>query len=256
MLGKKLRMNRIFKEDGNALIVAMDHGAFAPFLGLEEPEKIIKEVVDGGADAILINYGLANQFAQEIKGRVSLILRLDGGSTVIGESAISQLFKVEDAVRIGADAVICMGYIGSKMENNSLKNLANIAVNCEKFGIPLLAEMIPTKKEPDVRDIKLAARVGAELGADVIKTIFMGTKETYKEVVENCFVPIVILGGKKIGNEDKLLGMIEEAIESGVRGVCMGRNIWQSREPKKLMGKIVNIIHAGLVKKQLRISHS
>ncbi len=243
MKGKKLRMRRIFEEDGNTLILAMDHGAFMPAPGLERPGKVIREVIEGGANAILTTFGLANRFAEEIAGKAGLILRLDGGSTVFGRGGVSQLFKVEDAIKAGADAVACMGYIGSKLEMASLKNLANVASECERFGVPLLAEMIPMKKDLKVADVKLAARVGAEMGADFVKTIFMRTRERYKEVVENCFVPIVVLGGEKMKNEEELLEMVKEAMESGVRGVCLGRNIWQNKDPKRITEKIATIVH-------------
>lgn len=244
MLGKKLRMSRIFRKDGKTLIVAMDHGAAMPVPGLEKPGKIIRDVIDGGADAIVTSYGLADRFGEEIAGRASLILRLDGGSSAFGKTGFTQLFKVEDAVQIGADAVLCMGFVGSEIKKDSFlrKNLGDITRECKRFGIPLLAEMLLKKKDLKITDIKLCTRIGAEMGADFVKAPFVGTRETYKEVVENCFVPIVILGGEKTGSESKLLEIIEEALESGVRGVCIGRNIWQSEDPKGLTKKIADLL--------------
>lgn len=115
---KTHRWNRIFGEDGKSLIFAMDHAAaFGLMEGLERPGQVIRKVREGGADAILTTYGISTRFADEI-GAMGLILRVDGGSTLLAEQRgpMRLVYDVYDALRIGADAVGAMGMPGSRFE--------------------------------------------------------------------------------------------------------------------------------------------
>ena len=102
---KTRRMNHIFKEDGKALIVAMDHGTFngaAP--GLEHPGETLQQIAEGGADAVLCNFGVARKFAKEL-APLGYIARLDLPPTYMGQGHDSRLvFDAEYALRMGADA--------------------------------------------------------------------------------------------------------------------------------------------------------
>ena len=104
---KTRRMNHIFKEDGKALIVAMDHGTFngaAP--GLEHPGETLQQIAEGGADAVLCNFGVARKFAKEL-APLGYIARLDLPPTYMGQGHDSRLvFDAEYALRMGADAVM------------------------------------------------------------------------------------------------------------------------------------------------------
>lgn len=246
--GKIRRLARIFGQDRRALIVAMDHGsAFGVAPGLENPGDVIRAVVEGGADAILATHGLATRYAEEI-GPAGLILRVDR-ATGGREGAARLLYGVEDALRIGAEAIACMGFPGSPLEHDTLENLARLAAECEAFGLPLMAEMLPRGFEGGegsrtVEAIRSAARIGAELGADFIKTQYTGTLDGFRAVVEACYVPVVVLGGAKMESEVDLLRMARESIDAGGAGVAMGRNIWGSRNPGNITRALAAIIHA------------
>ena len=243
---KKVRMSRILREDGKALVVAMDHGSFMPVPGFEKPKKSLKLILDGGADAIMTTFGIVQLYGDMIAEKAGLILRLDGGTTILGPKPenICQLFSVEDALKMGADGVICMGYVGSDRENETMRYLSRISGACKNWGIPLLAEMLlKGKDETSVSGIKLATRVGAELGADFIKARYTGDPKTFREITDNCFVPILILGGPKMKNDEDVLTTVKGAMEGGASGVCMGRNVWQHKNPKKITSAIAKIIH-------------
>ncbi len=115
-----------------------------------------------------------------------------------------------------------------------LQGLGYVAGKCDEWGIPLLAMMYPRGKkvrsEYDVDVVKHAARIGAELGADIVKTNYTGSPETFKEVVEGCPVPVIIAGGPKMDSEKELLEMIEGSLEAGGKGVAIGRNVFQSQD--------------------------
>ena len=151
--GKNLRLGRIFQSDANSLIVPMDHGmGDGPIKGIEKPQETLTKVISGGADAVLTTFGIAVKFHDLLKRRVGLILRLDSGETTSWKDPTTRKewnrpYSVEDAVRMGADGVVVMGYIGTPSESETLKNLAVTAGECYQWGMPLLAEMLIFKSD-------------------------------------------------------------------------------------------------------------
>ena len=244
------RFERLFCSDGKIVIVALDHGLGLPVLpALNNTGELLKKVADGGADAVLTSFGVAQRYEREMRG-MKLILRLDGGSSMLPKNPSgSRLYTVEDAVRLGADAVVCMGFPGASNEKESLQNLAWYASEAQKWGIPLVAEMLPGGFEGtlpmSVDNIKWAARLGAESGAHVIKTAYAGSAEEYSAVVKGSFVPVVILGGAASKDLMGLVQVVEQAMESGVAGVAIGRNVWNNKSPEKVTRALVDLVHNG-----------
>ena len=250
MPNKTHRKNHIFREDKKTFIMAMDHGnMFNVLPAMKYPGKIINEVARAGADAFLSTVGLAEKFADEFNGK-GIILRLDGSCSYLGSKSkpLQTVVKVEDALRLGADAVISMGFPGSKWEDQILADLSRNILDANKWGMPVVAEMLPRGFEggEDSRtpeNITFACRMGAEMGADIIKTEYTGSQETFKELCESVYVPVVILGGSKKVSEEKLLTEIKEALEVGGAGIAMGRNIWGHEDPARYAGAIAKLIH-------------
>jgi DhnA family fructose-bisphosphate aldolase class Ia len=138
-----------------------------------------------------------------------------------------------------------------KKENDALHNLGLVARECEKLGVPLIAEMVPVKGDRisnpyDAEIVSLGARVGAELGADIIKTHFTGSEGTFRKVVESCPIPIVVAGGPKMKTERRVLEVVEKAVNAGAVGVAFGRNIWQHENPEAMTRAIRKIVHEGV----------
>ncbi len=250
MSTKTHRMNHLFREDRKVFIMAMDHGnMFNVLPAMKEPGKIISEVARAGADAFLSTVGLAAKFADKFHGR-GIILRLDGSCSFLGSKSkpLQTVVKVEDALRLGADAVISMGFPGSKWEDQILNDLSRNILDADQWGVPVVAEMLPRGFEggEDSRtpeNITFACRMGAEMGADVIKTEYTGSQETFHELCESVYVPVVILGGSKKVSEEKLLAEIKDSIDAGGAGVAMGRNIWGHEDPARYAGAIAKMIH-------------
>lgn len=241
------RLNRIFRPDGRALIVAMDHGLIdGPCKGLEQPAETIQKIVEGGADAVLTSYGLARRFAKEL-APLGLILRSDGAVTKIGDKDNSTpiFFDVEEALRLGADAMAVSGYPGSPREIASLENIAIAVRNAHSWGVAVLAEMVPGGFDsgPEFRtleNIALGARLGVELGADIIKTPYC---DNFDKVTGAVYAPVVILGGSKRGKEHDMLAEIKKAVDSGAAGVAIGRNIFQADDPRRMTAAVAAILH-------------
>jgi DhnA family fructose-bisphosphate aldolase class Ia len=243
----KRRLAHIFRDDGRALIVAMDHGSQGPMPGLENPRQILENVVAGGADAILTSLGVATTFGRAIE-RCGLILRIDGGSGFgTADVSVWQRYPVSDAVAIGADAVGCMGLVGWPCEAANMQYMNRLASQCLKTGMPLMVEVLPyseTAPGPDlVAGIAKGVRAFAEFGADFIKAQYTGSPSTFRQVVEATYVPVVILGGPKACSDLDLLTMTYDAVGSGAAGVAFGRNIWQHRAPGKLVRALKAVIH-------------
>ena len=248
------RMNRIFRpgrdsQPGRALIVAMDHGLLdGPCQGLEDPGQTIAKAVEGGADAILTSYGVARRFAREL-APIGLILRVDGGSTSLGTSGGpgALFYGVEEALRLGADAVGVTAFPGSPQEMETLESLASIISKAHAWGLPVMAEMVPGgfDSAPEYRtqaSISLSSRVAAELGADFVKTPYTAG---FAAVTGTCYVPVVILGGAKRGNERDMLVDIKAAMDAGGAGVAIGRNIFQADDPAAMTAAVAAILHDG-----------
>lgn len=241
------RLHHIFQPDGRALIVAFDHGLIdGPAKGMEQPATTLAEIVAGGADAILTSFGVATRFAKEIAS-LGLILRLDGGGTKLGVMGGSsgQFYTIEDALRLGADAVAVSAFPGSAKEEATLKVLAEVIGQAHAWGLPVMAEMVPGGFDsgPEFRtaeSIAISARVAAELGADWVKIPYA---DGFERVTSTCYVPAVLLGGAKKGSERQMLETIKAALAAGAAGVAVGRNIFQADDPARMTAAIANLIH-------------
>ncbi len=249
-MNEKRRMANIFSDDGNSLMVPMDHAILeGPMPGLVDPGETLRSIIRGGADAVLTTMGVAQHFQKELRG-AGLLLRIDGGVTSYGDlGKIGPIYTIDDALRIGADGVAAMGFPGHPNEATILGYLAKIIGQAKAWWMPVMAEMLPCDPkmcDGDLgRQIAAVARIGAELGADFIKTMYTGDTKSFRKVVEGCYVPVLVLGGPKMDSDEAVFSMVKSAMDAGGRGVAMGRNIWQHDNPEKFVRALSAIIHAG-----------
>lgn len=258
-MGKEIRMTRLFKAK-RMVLVTMDHGICVnPMKEISDPKTVVRKIVEGGADAILLTPGIARLAYDELLGsQTSLMLRIDGTVTSIGPDLTNDelIYSVEGALRMGADAVATFGVIGVAREAQLSHKLGEMNEKCEIWGIPMMTEMVPAEvlehqfadrakrlwpSDPEV--VKYSARVAAELGADIVKGYYTGSPETFKEVIEYCPVPYVVLGGPGSNDPEVLLKFVREAMDCGAAGVSMGRNVWSYQNPTALTRAICRIVH-------------
>lgn len=246
------RMNHIFQPDGKTFIMAMDHGSnFNVLPAMKDPKNLIRDIATAGADAFLSTVGMADKFAESFLGK-GIILRIDGGVSFLGDRSkpMQIVATAEDALRLGADSVITMGFPGSVFENEVLSNLSRVVMDCHKWGLPVTSEALPRgfEKADDSRtpeNITFACRQSAELGADIVKTNYTGDQDSFHELCESVYAPVVILGGAKKVPEEQLLGEIKDALDAGAAGIAMGRNIWGHENPARYASAIAKLIHEG-----------
>lgn len=279
--GKKLRLRRLFSR-GRALVVPIDHGmTLGPVQGLEDAPGIVRTIASGPADGLLVSAGLVQHVVGEL-GTLFVAVRIDGAGTALGPpvDTLLPVTRVPTLVKMGADACCSFTLVGHSGEARSLQALGEIATQCCEWGLPLIAEILPySVMEYHLRgetvgrsgnvaaesnaaahdslgtvpsrdcikqaDIKVACRVAAEYGADVVKTHYTGTVEGFREVVRTCPVPILVAGGPKTQTPEDFLHMVGEALQAGAAGVCMGRNVWQHPEPSRMMAVLGAMVHDG-----------
>ena len=253
-VGKAIRMERIFNRNTRkSIVVPMDHGVSAgPLAGLENMAKAVDEVAEGGANAVLGHKGLVRSGHRQSGRDVGLILHLSsstGLSPTPNHKALTA--SVEDAIRHGADGVSLHLNLGDANEADMLRDFGRVARDAERWGMPLLAMIygrgphIPNSRDPEV--IAHCARVGAELGADIVKVPYTGDTASFVHVVASCCgVPVLIAGGPKSDETEDFLRMVSDAMKAGASGLSVGRNIFQHKSPRRLVAALTCIVHAGL----------
>ncbi|MEM2839519.1 MAG: 2-amino-3,7-dideoxy-D-threo-hept-6-ulosonate synthase [Thermoplasmata archaeon] len=249
MNGKALRMRRILDvKSGKTVIVPMDHGvSLGPVKGISTITDSIRKVGLGGATCIVVHKGIASKLTKDVMGNMGLILHVSASTSLWNEPNRKAIVSsVMDAVKIGADAVSIHVNLGGKYENEMLAQMGDISSQCIEMGMPLLAMMYPrgenVKSQFDVEAVKNCARVGAELGADIVKTNYTGDVDSFSEVVKGCHVPVVIAGGPKMDSEEALLKMVREAMEAGAAGISIGRNVFQHEDITGITKKLAEIV--------------
>ena len=233
------RVSRIMK-DGRTVMLAVDHGYFqGPTTGLENPRKTITPLLPY-ADSLMLTRGVLRTSVDSDR-TVPIVLRVSGGTSILKElSNEAVTTSVEEAVRLNASAVAVSVFVGSDNEKQTLKNLADLVDEGERYGMPVLAvTAVGREMNRDSRYLALACRIAAELGASIVKTYYC---EEFQKVVEACPVPVVIAGGKKLP-EREALQLAHDAVRDGAVGVDMGRNIFQSNNPVGMIKAVRTIVH-------------
>jgi len=241
--GLQNRISHIIKpNDNRALMLAVDHGYFlGPTEKLEVPRKTTAPLLKY-CDSIMLTRGV-QRTSIDPKSSVPIVLRVSGGSSIIGEDLSNEQITVsiKDAIRLNASALAMSIFVGSKYEQQTIVNLGRLVNEAEEYGIPVLAVTAVGKEigQKDARYLSLACRIAAEQGAHIVKTYYC---EDFDNVTESCPVPIIVAGGKKIAERDAL-ELTYNSIEHGAAGVDMGRNIWQSENPIPMIRAVRSIVH-------------
>lgn len=247
--GMKNRLSRIFNpQTGRTVMFAIDHGYFqGPTTGLERIDLKIVPLMSY-CDAIMLTRGILRTCVPPTLTK-PVVMRCSGGPSILKELSDEHLaVDIEDAIRMNVAAVTLQVFIGGQFESRSVHNLTKLVDMGMRYGIPTMAVTAVGKDMVrDARYFRLACRICAELGANIIKTYYVA--EGFETVTASCPVPIVMAGGKKIPELDALT-MAYNAIQQGAAGVDMGRNIFQSDAPKAMMQAVHKVVHENLKPKE------
>ncbi len=241
---KKRRLSQIIANDGHALMLAIDHGYFMGAThGMEKPKDAIKGLVPH-IDSLMLTSGVLRTDVEPDFGK-GIVLRASGGNTILDEDIDNEelILSAKDAVKMNASAVAVSIFVGAKHSHQTILNLSNMVSQASKYDLPVLGVTAVGKALSDKKDkryLSHASRLGAELGADIIKTYYC---DGFEEVVAKCTAPIVVAGGPKLDTYEDVLNLCYNAINDGAIGVDMGRNIWQSDYPEAIIQGVRAIIH-------------
>jgi fructose-bisphosphate aldolase / 2-amino-3,7-dideoxy-D-threo-hept-6-ulosonate synthase len=230
----------VLAADGRALIVAIDHPLYSwPCPGLEDRAAVLRAVSAAGADAVICSYGTLRDL-REAFGEAAPIMKLDvtnvstDGSYPVSEYAVA--YRVEDAVRLRATAVLTYVQLGTPFELDALRAAAQVAAHADEAGLAYVCEITGPAA------IAAAARTAAELGAHVVKTTMPDPPEAMAEVA-GCGVPVVLAGGDFEPDDDLMLDLVRRALAAGAAGVAHGRNVWGRRDPGAAVVALRALVH-------------
>lgn len=216
--------------------------------GLEDIAKVVKHVVSGGADAVVLQPGALKSVYREIAGRVGVIVRATLASIFNRKRYIyeAQTLSVRDAIRLGADAVIASLYIGGEHEFQSIEVVGRLCSEADRWGVPCIVESFPSldrfESVDDPSCIDKVVRIATELGADMIKVYLPKDPEVMKKTAYCARAPLVLAGGEATTPMD-VLTLAKLAVDSGLAGVCFGRKVFRYRDPAKIVKALSLIVH-------------
>ncbi len=243
-------LSKFFQADGKTVILPIDHGTVIPVQGLDRPGEVIESVRDS-VDGFVVNLGVAQVCTSELEGK-GVCLRTDGYKpTYPGnpDKGSYKLFTAEDADAVGAHAMMNMCYLHHPREAENFQDCASIITEGRDYGIPVILESLPFSiGRPDdytVENIGFAVRLAAELGANVVKTAYPtnGSVEAFRAIIDAALVPVIVLGGAAMGDDEALLSMVRNSMDAGARGVAVGRNVWQHANPNAVAAALNAIVH-------------
>ncbi len=259
--GKQIRLSRIWKHK-RAVIIPYDHAAYSgPAEGIEDLQRLTERIAKTQADAVLVNPGALKSIAP-VLGGLGVILRLDGGFTKFSSapSDYRTMCSIESAITLGADAGIVFTFVGTENETNSLERLGRTAADADRHGFPLIAEILPPSllnnhfgstmfgKRDSASDVFAetlsVVRIGAEAGADVIKTRYTGDVDQFREIVRQCGVRVIVAGGPNLnGTDEQLLQLAYDCVQADAAGIIFGRNVWQHPKMEQIIAALCTIVH-------------
>ena len=248
MIGKSRRLSRLLAgEQHRCLLSPLDHGGWlGPVQGIDRPQAIVEAVVKGGANALLISPGFYRAVAPCIPVSVGIVLRisLTAGLSTEGTQE-TPIASLDTALRMDADAIAVSVFFGRAGDIDIYRWLAKLTEASQAYDMPVVAEMMPPMADfYDATAIAHAARIGMELGADIIKTNYCGDIEAFRQVVAAVPVPIIVAGGPSEGADGSTLSVARDAIKAGAAGVAFGRRVWQAADPEGVTRQLKEVIFA------------
>jgi len=251
--GKHIRLNRLIQAETNTcLIVAIDHGMTSPvFLdGLYDTGRRIHQSIQGGANVLMLSRGTVKHHVQYFQRDTSLALMLTASAAGRpGGALITPIGSVDEALTIGADAVVVYVALAGENEPEAITYVSAIGEACERLGMPFIAEaeypnayqsLDTMSQSLGAEYLKRNARLCAELGADIVKVNWSGDAATFEAIIRACERPVVLAGGTLISDE-ALLTRMEQAREAGAVGCSVGRNVFQHKQPQAVTRAISRV---------------
>jgi class I fructose-bisphosphate aldolase len=245
-------MRRLLGDTGRGVFVAVDQAiprGVAPRLA--SIESTLPAIVAGQPDAMTMHKGLATGLFAPYAGTVPLILKCSTFSTAYHPSYDAVVATVDEALRLGADAIAMGISTGSARQSDMFESLGALTAAASAAGLPVVChsypsgELIAEEERYAVEHVLHAARTAAELGADIIKTWYTGSPESFQEVVEGTPAVVMVAGGAKLPTDVAVLEMAAGAIAAGARGLTFGRNVWAAQDVTGMVAALGAVVRDG-----------
>lgn len=201
-----------------------------------DPNYIFEIAIKAGLNAVIVGKGVAEKYYPDYQGQIPLIIKLNGHSRFNKPNSWGpQNCEVSEAIELGASAVGYTIHLGSANEPQMFEQFGKIVREAHKAGIPAIAWVYPRGDEIAKADttemVAYAARVGMELGADIVKVYNPGNLGAM-QWVGKCAgkTKVVISGGEKVTPEE-YAAQASMIMEAGLGGIAVGRNVWQADDP-------------------------
>jgi len=248
--GKAVRMQRLFSRgDGRLIIMPIDHTVSeGPIADSVAVTGLVNMASDVGIDAVVLHKGRLRSSEVDCWRRLSLIVHLSASTKRAGDPNAKVLVtSVEEALRRGADAVSVHVNLGSQTESQQIADLGSVADTADRWGVPLLAMMYargPSIRDPaDAELVAHAASLAAELGADLVKTVYTGDVDSMRDVVNSCPIGVLAAGGPRYRQPEEVESFVQDVLAAGVIGVAIGRNIFEAEAPVEIAEHAVGLVH-------------
>lgn len=257
-IGKARRLARLSdRRSGRMLCVPLDHGMqVGPIAGIADPAPLIDIVVEAGVNSVIVSPGMLQRFGHRLAGGPAVILRLDqttmwrhGTETGYPDTHSRLVATVEEAVQMGADAVITYLFTCNNQaheETKSFENAGAVAAACRKWGVVHVIEAMAAKggfaqaDDPDI--VALNCRMAGELGADWLKTDWCAPSR-FADIAVQSLAPIAVAGGPALGTLADTVRFAEDAVGAGAKGLMFGRNVFQQGNVPAALAELAKVVH-------------
>lgn len=247
---RRVRLRRLYRHGGGRMfVVPLDHSVtMGPITGGATLNRLVGTLAGNGVDAVVLHKGNLRHIDPGWFTETALIVHLSASTVRATDPDAKYLVaSVEEALRIGADAVSVHVNLGSRQEGRQIADLAEVSEACERWNVPLLAMVYPrgpTISDPRSPDLVAhAVTLAADLGADIVKTVGVGSVTAMADVVASCPVPVIVAGGPALAGAAEVRGYVLDALRGGAGGVAMGRNIFQAADPGATARMVADLVH-------------
>lgn len=244
---KAMRLHRLFRHGSKLFVVPLDHSVTdGPIMPRgRSMDRLVADLAAGGVDAVVMHKGSLQRIRHTRFESMSLIIHLSASSShAVDPDAKYLVTGVEEALALGADAVSVHVNLGSLDERRQIADLGAVAGQCDRWNMPLLAMIYPRgPRITDPRDPELvahAAILAADLGADLVKTVYPGSTAGMAEVTAACPIPVLVAGGSKADSADQVLESVGDALLGGASGVAIGRNVFMAPDPRVMARRVAS----------------
>ncbi|MGH3672851.1 MAG: 2-amino-3,7-dideoxy-D-threo-hept-6-ulosonate synthase [Pseudonocardiaceae bacterium] len=247
---RQVRLRRLCPHGGRRMfVVPLDHSiTTGPITADAAVNHLVGQLARNGVDAIVLHKGSLRHVDHAWFTETSLIVHLSASTMHASDPHAKYLVaSVEESLRLGADAVSVHVNLGSLNEERQISDLAAVSESCDRWNMPLLAMVYPRGPHivnpHDPALVAHAVTLAADLGADIVKTVPVGSAAAMADITRACPIPVIVAGGPRLNNPAELRGYVIDVLRGGASGVAMGRNIFEAPDPGATARMIADLVH-------------